>query len=127
MFNIHKKKDFIDQNDMYKDDHVEEEDDILSNLMDRFQFDCIINTRTIELSEGGFPYVKEFRDSDNNLHLTTEYKVKSNIQLRWIAIEELKQRVIPYMLEIKYPNGKIKWLRVCKMDLTAVEEKLTTK
>ena len=125
MFHTYRKKEFVDNEVIYKDDcdsDPELDDDVLFNLMNKFQFDNIINIRTTQLSEGGFPYVKEFKDASGKTHLTTEYKAKSNIELRWIAIEELKQGLIPFRVPVEYPNGKTVYIRVCDMDLTAVEK-----
>lgn len=130
MFKSFKQPKFINENVIYQEDTQPEpkpkdaeedtEHDIISNLMTEYQFNDVVCTRTIQLSEGSFPYVSEFKDELGNIQKSTEYKVKSNIELRWIVLEELRQGVIPFRIPVHYPNGTTKYRRVCDMDLTAV-------
>ena len=57
-------------------------------IMTKYEFNLIISQRTVQLSQGFCPFVK----IDTN--------IKSNMDLRKIALEELKQSKIPFIIKI---------------------------
>jgi len=79
-------------------------------IMTRFEFNTIISLRTSHISLGAMPFI-EMKD-DN---------IKSNMDLRKIALEELKQNKIPYIIKRPLPNNKYEYVRVKDLNLSAVK------
>lgn len=80
-------------------------------FMTKFEFNQIIALRTEHLSRGA-PILVD---------LEGELTVKRNMELRAIAIRELKERVLPYIIKRPLPNGKSELWNVTDLDLTTVE------
>jgi len=78
-------------------------------IMTRYEFNVIISTRTGQISLGAIPFV-EIKDD-----------VKSNMDLRKIALEELKQNKIPFIIKRPLPNNKYEFVRVKDLSLSAVK------
>jgi DNA-directed RNA polymerase I, II, and III subunit RPABC2 len=78
-------------------------------IMTKYEFNLIISQRTVQLSQGHIPFI----DIDIN--------VKSNMDLRKIAIDELKQGKVPFIIKRPLPNDKYEFVRVRDLDLTAVK------
>jgi DNA-directed RNA polymerase subunit K/omega len=78
-------------------------------LMTKYEFDLIISSRTTQIALGAIPFV-EIKDN-----------IKSNMDLRKIAIEELKQNKIPYIIKRPLPNNKYEFVRVKDLNLVAVK------
>lgn len=89
---------------------------ITKSLMTKYELDCILNQRTIQLANGAYPFVSKIGEEN-----ISEMKIDNNIELRRIAIEELKEGVLPLMIKRTYPNKKTDYIKVKDMDLTAVE------
>ena len=79
-------------------------------IMTKYEFDQIIGLRTTQLSLGAQPYV--------NLE---NYTVKSNMELRKVALKELKEGKLPFGVKRPLPNNKSEYVRVKDLDLTAVK------
>lgn len=79
--------------------------------MTKFEFDQVIGLRTMHLSKGALPLVT----------MPEGFHIQSNMQLREIAIEELKQKRLPYMVKRPLPNGKVEYWPVSKLSLVSVE------
>ena len=47
-------------------------------------------------------------------------KVTSNMELRRIALMELREGKLPYLVKRTMPNNKIEYWKIKDMDLTAV-------
>ena len=106
----------------YKTNNVEDAGKTLENLnkpkiskpiMTKFEFDKIISLRTTQLANGAIPFVS-----------VQGLKTSSNMELRQIAIEELKQGRLPLMVERTLPANKKECIRVRDMDLVAVRERI---
>jgi len=79
-------------------------------LMTKYEFNQIISLRTNQIALGS----PIFLDQD-------KIKIKSNMELRLIAIEELKEGKLPYIIKRQLPNNKYECYRIKDMDLTAVQ------
>lgn len=102
----------------YKNPPMDESSKIMANLdkpkiskmiMTIYEFNQIIGLRTTQLSLGAIPFVK------------IENNIKSNIELRKIAIEELKQGKLPLIIKRPLPNNKYEFVRVRDLDLIKVK------
>ena len=78
-------------------------------IMTKYEFNQVISLRTCQLSLGAIPFV-EINDV-----------IKSNMDLRKIALEELKQNKIPFDIKRPLPNNKYEFVRVRDLNLTAVK------
>ena len=78
-------------------------------IMTKYEFNLVISQRTVQLSQGFIPFVK----IDKN--------IKSNMDLRKIALEELKQGKIPFIIKRPLPNDKYEFVRIKDLDLSAVK------
>ena len=78
-------------------------------IMTRYEFNVVISTRTGQISLGAIPFV-EIKDD-----------IKSNMDLRKIALEELKQNKIPFIIKRPLPNNKYEFIRVKDLSLSAVK------
>ena len=78
-------------------------------IMTKYEFNLIISQRTVQLSQGHIPFIN------------IDIDVKSNMDLRKISIEELKQGKIPFIIKRPLPNDKYEFVRVRDLDLTAVK------
>jgi DNA-directed RNA polymerase subunit K/omega len=78
-------------------------------IMTKYEFNLVISQRTVQLSQGFCPFVK------------IDSHIKSNMDLRIIALEELKQGKIPFIIKRPLPNEKYEFVRVKDLDLSAVK------
>lgn len=76
----------------------------------KYEFDQVIGLRTMQLSKGAVPFVK----------LPPGFSIKSNMELRKVAIDELKQARLPYMIKRPLPSGKAEYWPVDELALDAV-------
>jgi DNA-directed RNA polymerase subunit K/omega len=63
----------------------------------------------VQLSQGHPPFVK------------VDKNIKSNMDLRKIALEELKLGKIPFIIKRPLPNDKYEFVRIRDLDLSAVK------
>jgi DNA-directed RNA polymerase subunit K/omega len=77
--------------------------------MTKYEFNLIISQRTVQLSQGHIPFID------------IDIDVKSNMDLRKIAIDELKQGKVPFIIKRPLPNDKYEFVRVRDLDLTAIK------
>jgi DNA-directed RNA polymerase subunit K/omega len=78
-------------------------------IMTKYEFNLIISQRTVQLSQGHPPFVQ------------VDKNIKSNMDLRKIALEELKQGKIPFIIKRPLPNDKYEFVRIRDLDLSAVK------
>jgi DNA-directed RNA polymerase subunit K/omega len=76
--------------------------------MTKYEFNAVISLRTSQLSLGSIP----------NVSITEP--IKSNMDLRKIALEELRQGVIPFAIKRPLPNNKYEYVRITDLNLSAV-------
>jgi DNA-directed RNA polymerase subunit K/omega len=82
-------------------------------IMTIYEFDKIIALRTQQIASGAPLFVND---------MTTN--VKSNMELRQIALKELTEGRLPFMVERKLPNNKKEYYRVRDLDLVAVRDRI---
>ena len=82
-------------------------------IMTIYEFDKIIDLRTQQIASGAPLFI------DN---ITTD--VKSNMELRQIALKELTEGRLPFMVERKLPNNKKEYYRIRDLDLVAVRDRI---
>jgi DNA-directed RNA polymerase subunit K/omega len=78
--------------------------------MTKYEFDQLIGLRTMHLSKGAVPFVV----------LPKDFSIKSNIELRKIAIEELLSGKMPYIIERPMPDKKSEFWHVKDLNLQAI-------
>jgi DNA-directed RNA polymerase subunit K/omega len=105
----------------YKASHIEDisktneslgKDKISKPIMTIYEFDKIIGMRTQQLSSGAIPFISNIK------------KVSSNMELRQVALEELKQGKLPFIIERILPNKKKEHYRVRDLDLVAIRDRI---
>lgn len=79
-------------------------------IMTKYEFNQIISLRTNQIALGSPAFVD-----------TSKYIIKSNMDLRKVALEELKEGKLPYILKRPLPNNKYEYYRIKDLDLTAVQ------
>ena len=82
-------------------------------IMTIYEFDKIIALRTQQIASGAPLFI------DN---ITTD--VKSNMELRQIALKELTEGRLPFMVERKLPNNKKEYYRIRDLDLVSVRDRI---
>jgi len=78
-------------------------------IMTKYEFDAIISLRTTQISMGAIPFVDIVDE------------IKSNIDLRKVAIQELKENKIPFIIKRPLPNNKYEYIRIRDLILSAVK------
>lgn len=81
-------------------------------IMTRYEFDQVIALRTMHLSRGAPPMVD----------VPEDFQVRTNMELRSIAIRELKEGRLPYFIKRPMPNAKPEYWKVSELSLAAVEQ-----
>ena len=79
-------------------------------IMTKYEFDQIISLRANQLALGAPAFVD-----------MTDKKIQSNMQLRQIALQELHEGKLPYIIKRPMPNNKYEYYRISDLDLVAVQ------
>jgi DNA-directed RNA polymerases I, II, and III subunit RPABC2 len=79
--------------------------------MTKYEFDQVIGLRTMHLSKGAVPLVP----------VPEGYHIERNMELRTIAMDELRQKKLPYMIKRPLPKGRVEYWPVSELSLLAVE------
>jgi len=79
-------------------------------IMTKYEFNQIISQRATMLAHGALPFVTV----DNN-------SIDSNKKLRLIAIKELLEGKLPFIIKRPLPNNKYDIYRIKDLDLVAVQ------
>jgi DNA-directed RNA polymerase subunit K/omega len=74
-------------------------------LMTKYELDQIIGLRATHLSKGAAPLVD-----------VTGLTVLSNMELRRVALEELRQARLPYIIKRPLPCGEAEYVRVSDLE-----------
>lgn len=81
-------------------------------FMTKYEYDQVIGLRTIHLARGAIPFV----NVKNN--------IQKNMNLREVALQELKEGKLPYIIKRPMPNGKTEYWKVNDLSLIAVRHLL---
>jgi len=87
------------------------EDNITLPWMTKYEFDQLIGLRVMHLSRGALPLVT----------LGEDFKIQGNMELRAVALRELNEEKLPYIIKRPLPNGKCEYWPVEKLSLEAVK------
>jgi len=95
-------------------------------IMTIYEFDKIIALRTQQIASGAplFVDVEEGNESNESNAMGNNLNIKSNMELRQIALRELIEGRLPFMVERKLPNNKKEYYRLKDLDLVAVKDRI---
>ena len=79
-------------------------------IMTKYEFDQIISLRATQLALGAQAFVD-----------TSGLKIQSNMVLRQIALQELREGKLPYIIKRPLPNNKFEYYRIRDLNLVAVQ------
>lgn len=79
-------------------------------IMTKYEFNQLVSLRVTHLANGAIPFVQ----------MPEDMKITSNMELRRIALMELREGKLPYIVKRTMPNNKIEYWKIKDMDLTAV-------
>ena len=79
-------------------------------IMTKYEFDQVIGLRTMQLAHGSVAFVN-----------TEGLTIKSNMELRQVALQELKEGKLPFIIKRPLPNSRYEHIRVKDLDLIAVK------
>lgn len=82
-------------------------------IMTKYEFDQIISLRTTHLSRGAIPFV----------NIDDDYKINTNMELRSIALLELKAGKLPYLIKRMIVSGikpEYEYWKIKDLDLSSV-------
>lgn len=82
-----------------------------SPMMSKFEFNAVIALRATQLSRGMLHLV----DAPN-------LEIKTNMELRAIAIQELKEGKCPLIVKRSFPGGFAEYWKVSDLDLSNVTD-----
>ena len=83
-------------------------------IMTKYEFDQIISLRTTHLSRSALPLIS----------LPDDFRIESNMDLRKIALMEMREGKLPYLVKRVLPNGKTEYWKIKNMDLSSVRNLL---
>ncbi|QIG60161.1 hypothetical protein [Dishui Lake large algae virus 1] len=81
-------------------------------IMTKYEFNQIIGLRTIHLARGAIPFVD------------VEGGIERNMNLRAVALKELKEGKLPYIVKRPMPNGKAEYWKANNLSLISVRHLL---
>jgi DNA-directed RNA polymerase subunit K/omega len=97
-------------------DLLNKEGKISKPIMTIYEFDKIMGMRTQQLASGAVPFV----DIGNSGKL----QIDSNMELRKIALQELEEGRLPYIIERVLSNKKKEYFRICDLNLVAIRDRM---
>jgi DNA-directed RNA polymerase I, II, and III subunit RPABC2 len=83
-------------------------------FLTKYEFNQIIGLRTTHLSKGSPPLV----------NLDPDFRIKTNMEFRAIALRELMEGRMPYIVERRMPDGKYEYWKLNELSLVAVRHLL---
>uniref|UniRef100_A0A6C0CUT3 Uncharacterized protein n=1 Tax=viral metagenome TaxID=1070528 RepID=A0A6C0CUT3_9ZZZZ len=81
-----------------------------TSIMTKYEFNQIISLRITHLANGAIPFIQ----------LPEDMKITNNMELRRLALQELREGKLPYIVKRTMPNNKIEYWKIKDMDLTAI-------
>lgn len=94
---------------------LNKEDKISKPIMTIYEFDKIMGMRTQQLASGAVPFV------DIGVG---KLKINSNMELRNIALQELEEGRLPYIIERVLSNKKKEYYRIGDLNLVAIRDRM---
>lgn len=85
-------------------------------IMTKYEFNQVIALRTMHLAKNAPPLID----------LPDGFRIKSNMELRAVAIQELQQKKLPYIIKRVMPNGKTEYWNVEDLHLASVDHLFRT-
>lgn len=96
-------------------DLLNKADKISKPIMTIYEFDKIMGMRTQQLASGAPPFIDISAD---------KIVIDSNMELRNIALQELEEGRLPYIIERILSNKKKEYFRVCDLNLVAIRDRM---
>ena len=94
---------------------LNKEDKISKPIMTIYEFDKIMGMRTQQLASGAAPFV------DIGVG---KLKINSNMELRNIALRELEEGRLPYIIERVLSNKRKEYYRIGDLNLVAIRDRM---
>ena len=91
-------------------------DKISKPIMTIYEFDKIMGMRTQQLASGAAPFV--------NIGDGGKLVINSNMELRDIALRELEEGRLPYIIERVLSNKKKEYYRIGDLNLVAIRDRM---
>jgi len=91
-------------------------DKISKPIMTIYEFDKIMGMRTQQLASGAVPFV--------NIGDGGKLVINSNMELRDIALRELEEGKLPYIIERVLSNKKKEYYRIGDLNLVAIRDRM---
>jgi len=91
-------------------------DKISKPIMTIYEFDKIMGMRTQQLASGAVPFV--------NIGDGEKLVISSNMELRNIALRELEEGRLPYIIERVLSNKKKEYYRIGDLNLVAIRDRM---
>jgi DNA-directed RNA polymerase subunit K/omega len=79
-------------------------------IMTKYEFDQVISLRANQLALGSPAFVT-----------IQGMTIKSNMEFRQVALKELQEGKLPYILKRPLPNNRYEYYRIADLDMTAVQ------
>jgi len=79
-------------------------------FMTKYEFDQIIGLRTMHLSRGAIPFII----------LPDNFKCQGNMDLRKIALQELQEKKLPYLVKRAIPNSSPEYWPVSQLNIDTI-------
>lgn len=79
-------------------------------IMTKYEFDQVISLRANQLALGSPAFVS-----------VAGMSINSNMELRKVALKELQEGKLPYILKRPLPNNRFEYYRIGDLDMTAVQ------
>lgn len=79
-------------------------------ILTKYEFDQVIGVRANQIALGSPIFTN-----------VSDINIKSNMELRQVALQELKEGKLPFILKRQLPNNTFEYFKLRDMDLTAVQ------
>ena len=79
-------------------------------IMTKYEFDQVISLRANQLALGSPSFVN-----------VAGMSINSNMELRKVALKEMQEGKLPYILKRPLPNNRFEYYRIGDLDMTAVQ------
>jgi DNA-directed RNA polymerase subunit K/omega len=80
------------------------------NIITKYEFNQVLSLRTLHLSKGAPPLIE----------IPKDFKIRGNMELRAVALREILEGRLPYLVKRVMPNGKTEYRKLAELDMSAV-------